>query len=223
MKATDFWRAIDHIAASQRLTPSALARKAGLDPTTFSRSKRHDANGRERWPASTSVAALLEAVGMSLPDFAALVENTHLIVGLFAASEAGTDRPASARALRQRPLRSDRPAILLVDDDEELRTHLGDFLKSAGFEVFGAADHQEALRIIESGQRLDLLMTDLVLPNGISGFATARMAQIRRPDLSVLYMTGYDIPANAADAKSLVLRKPLTAETTIKRIELLLA
>ena len=66
------WSAIDTLAERHGLTPSALARLAGLDPTTFNRSKRVTAEGRPRWPSTESIAKVLEATGTTLDDFASL-------------------------------------------------------------------------------------------------------------------------------------------------------
>jgi phage repressor protein C with HTH and peptisase S24 domain len=69
------WTAIDALAARYGLSPSGLAKLAGLDPTTFNKSKRGAANGKLRWPSTESVAKILAATGASLDDFVALVEN----------------------------------------------------------------------------------------------------------------------------------------------------
>lgn len=73
MQHADIWRALDALAASHRLTASGLARAAGLDPTTFNRSKRISPDGKERWPSSESVTRALHAVGADYEDFAALM------------------------------------------------------------------------------------------------------------------------------------------------------
>ncbi|MBK9083127.1 MAG: helix-turn-helix transcriptional regulator [Rhizobiales bacterium] len=67
------WTALDALAARVGLSASGLARKAGLDATTFNRSKRVTADGRARWPSTESVAKVLEATGVSFDDFVALV------------------------------------------------------------------------------------------------------------------------------------------------------
>ena len=67
------WAAIDRLAADHDLSPSGLARRAGLDPTTFNRSKRVAADGRPRWPSTESIAKILEATGAKLGDFLALL------------------------------------------------------------------------------------------------------------------------------------------------------
>src|SRR5262249_372910 len=73
MKHDDIWRALDTLAAENGLSASGLARRAGLDPTTFNPSKRRMQDGRARWPSTESVAKVLEATGASLEAFTALV------------------------------------------------------------------------------------------------------------------------------------------------------
>ncbi len=63
------WGAIDALAAAHGATASGLARKAGLDSTTFNKSKRSSGNGRLRWPSTESIAKILEATGASLEEF----------------------------------------------------------------------------------------------------------------------------------------------------------
>ncbi len=69
------WRAIDRLAARYGLSPSGLARQAGLDPTTFNKSKRITKEGKQRWPSTESLAKVLNATGASLSEFVSLVEN----------------------------------------------------------------------------------------------------------------------------------------------------
>jgi len=71
------WAAIDALAARKGLTPSGLARRAGLDPTTFNPSKRIASDGRPRWPSTESLSKILEATGEPLHVFvAAMKEET---------------------------------------------------------------------------------------------------------------------------------------------------
>lgn len=69
------WAALDAIAARHSLSPSGLARKAGLDSTAFNRSKRCAADGRLRWPSTESLAKVMEATGESLGTFVHLIEG----------------------------------------------------------------------------------------------------------------------------------------------------
>ncbi|MDB5366595.1 MAG: transcriptional repressor LexA [Rhodospirillales bacterium] len=73
----DVWRAIDRLAERHGLSTSGLARKAGLDPTTFNKSKRATADGRLRWPSTESIAKVLQATGSSLAELVGLTEGTR--------------------------------------------------------------------------------------------------------------------------------------------------
>jgi phage repressor protein C with HTH and peptisase S24 domain len=67
------WTALDRLAESAGLSPSGLAKKSGLDPTTFNKSKRITNDGRERWPSTESVAKALAATGTAIDSFVRLI------------------------------------------------------------------------------------------------------------------------------------------------------
>lgn len=69
------WVALDRLAARVGLSPSGLAKRAGLDPTTFNRSKRVTSDGRERWPSTESIAKALAAADCSIDGFARLIDE----------------------------------------------------------------------------------------------------------------------------------------------------
>ncbi len=69
------WSAVDRLAARAGLSASGLARRAGLDPTTFNKSKRITAEGRARWPSTESIAKALAATGTTLDIFVGLVQG----------------------------------------------------------------------------------------------------------------------------------------------------
>ena len=69
------WSAIDTLAGRYGMTASGLARKAGLDATTFNKSKRQTPDGRQRWPSTESIAMVLEATGASLDEFMGFLES----------------------------------------------------------------------------------------------------------------------------------------------------
>jgi phage repressor protein C with HTH and peptisase S24 domain len=82
------WRGIDLLAERNRLSASGLAKRAGLDPTTFNKSKRTTKQGKSRWPSTESVSKILEATGTPMAEFVGLIDE-------------GGDRPAPpARRLR---------------------------------------------------------------------------------------------------------------------------
>jgi phage repressor protein C with HTH and peptisase S24 domain len=71
------WSALDRLAARSGLSASALAKRAGLDPTTFNRSKRITPDGRPRWPSTESVAKALTATGTTIDSFVGLITDNH--------------------------------------------------------------------------------------------------------------------------------------------------
>jgi phage repressor protein C with HTH and peptisase S24 domain len=93
---TQIWGAIDALAERYQLSPSALARKAGLDATTFNRSKRQTSDGRQRWPSTESIAKILDATGAGVEEFMSLVlsmpqlkQRTIPLIGLAQAGGGG--------------------------------------------------------------------------------------------------------------------------------------
>jgi CheY-like chemotaxis protein len=116
---------------------------------------------------------------------------------------------------------SDRSHILLVDDEEGFRYAAAKALRKAGFEVASFPDYRGALETLEGNAPLDLLITDIVMPDRINGFALARMARMRRLDLKVLYLTAYDVPSTEAIGK--VLRKPITPDVLTEEVRRALA
>lgn len=69
------WDAIDKLAAKNRLSASALAKRAGLDPTTFNKSKRTTKQGKARWPSTESVSKILEATSTPMAEFVGLMTD----------------------------------------------------------------------------------------------------------------------------------------------------
>ena len=106
--------------------------------------------------------------------------------------------------------------ILVVDDDDAMSYALTRVLAAEGYNVVGAHDYRDALRILEDGAPVDLLLTDLRLP-GVNGFALARMGRMRHHDLKVVYMTAYDeFPAN--EAVGPVMHKPVDPDRLLRAI-----
>jgi len=67
------WTALDRLAERAGLSPSGLAKRSGLDPTTFNKSKRTSADGRERWPSTESVSKALAATNSSIETYVQLI------------------------------------------------------------------------------------------------------------------------------------------------------
>jgi phage repressor protein C with HTH and peptisase S24 domain len=87
------WGALDRLAERAGMSASGLARRAGLDPTTFNKSKRITADGRERWPSTESVAKALAAANASVDNFVQLLGDaarTAQSVPLLGLAQAGS-------------------------------------------------------------------------------------------------------------------------------------
>src|SRR5712691_10838856 len=69
------WNALDRLATRSKLSPSGLAKRSGLDPTTFNRSKRITPDGRARWPSTESIAKALAATGTNVEIFVSLIAD----------------------------------------------------------------------------------------------------------------------------------------------------
>jgi phage repressor protein C with HTH and peptisase S24 domain len=90
---TQIWRGIDRLAQRAGLSASGLARRAGLDPTTFNESKRTASGGKPRWPSTESLAKAMAAAGASFEEFASLATGvkTGRSVPLIGLAQAGSE------------------------------------------------------------------------------------------------------------------------------------
>ncbi len=95
MQHGDIWRALDALAARKGLSVSGLARAAGLDPTTFNKSKRQAPDGKPRWPSTESVTRALDAIEADWEEFAALLagrpSGSGLSIPIVGMARAGAD------------------------------------------------------------------------------------------------------------------------------------
>src|SRR5205085_8663091 len=104
--------------------------------------------------------------------------------------------------------------ILIVEDDDDLRAYLTDVVRGLGYGVLNAANGKRALDLLNQAKSpIALLLTDVVMP-GMTGRELADSAIKQRPDLKVLYMTGYSRNAithhGRLDPRLDVLQKPIT-------------
>ena len=120
--------------------------------------------------------------------------------------------------------RTSGPArLLIVDDDQICGDAVARALRAAGFEVSLAPDYRLALEDLESTRPIDLLITDIVMPERVNGVALSRMARMRRPELKVIYLTAYDIPGVEDEVVGPVLHKPIAPEHLLAEVKRALA
>ncbi|QYK40111.1 MAG: response regulator [Paracoccaceae bacterium] len=82
-------------------------------------------------------------------------------------------------------------SILVVDDDDLVRIHVVSVLQDVGYRIFEAASGHEALDLLDTIGDVDLLLTDVMMPGGMNGRQLAEAALTRRPQMKVLYTSGY--------------------------------
>jgi PAS domain S-box-containing protein len=112
--------------------------------------------------------------------------------------------------------------VLVVDDETTVRMLVGEVLSELGYNTLQAADGAAALRLLQSGARIDLLVTDVGLPGGVNGRQLADAARALRPGLRVLFITGYAEKAITATSQlepgMHMMTKPFSLETLASRI-----
>ncbi|GAA3718440.1 hypothetical protein GCM10022268_28440 [Sphingomonas cynarae] len=112
--------------------------------------------------------------------------------------------------------------ILVVDDEATIRHLIDEVLDEQGYTVIGAADGAAGLKVLQSGARIELLITDVGLPNGMNGRQVADHARALRPGLKVLFITGF--AENAAvgnghlEPGMELLTKPFTLEALTSKV-----
>lgn len=116
----------------------------------------------------------------------------------------------------------DGEVVLVIDDEPTIRMLIGEVLADAGYAVIEAPDGPAGLQVLNSNARIDLLITDVGLPNGPNGRQVADAARVSRPNLKVLFITGY--AENAAVGRGrlekgmFVITKPFQMESLATRI-----
>jgi PAS domain S-box-containing protein len=113
--------------------------------------------------------------------------------------------------------------VLIVDDEPSVRMLVTEVLEDLGYSPIEASDGPAGLRILESEAAIDLLISDVGLPGGINGRQLADAARITRPELKVLFITGYAenaiIGSGHLAPGMRVLTKPFVVETLANRIQ----
>lgn len=125
------------------------------------------------------------------------------------------------------PLRpAEGETVLVVDDEATIRLLIVEVLEDLGYAALQAGDGAAGLKLLRSGRRIDLLVTDVGLPGGMNGRQLADAARTLRPELRILFITGYAESAAIGDRHleegMQVLTKPFTMRDLASRLEALL-
>lgn len=117
-------------------------------------------------------------------------EGTTVCIYLPRHHDTATEEDMSTEALKLIPTAAGE-TVMIVDDEPSIRMLFTDVLEEMGYHVIQAADSQTGLGILQSNVRLDLLISDVGLPGGMNGRQMADAARVTRPDLKVLFVTGF--------------------------------
>jgi CheY-like chemotaxis protein len=143
-------------------------------------------------------------------------------VRLYLPRYAGVDAVLQPTGGEQRAQCGDGQTVLVVDDELSIRLLITEVLEDLSYKVLKAENGASGLAILESDQRVDLLITDVGLPGGMNGRQLADAALTKRPDLKVLFITGYAETAVMGEGQLRsgmhVLTKPFSLDALGKRI-----
>ena len=113
----------------------------------------------------------------------------------------------------------DKDIVLFVEDEPLVRDSIVPELEDAGFEVITAENGEEASYILPKMRRINLLLTDIRMPGRINGWHLAEMARCRRPNLPVIYTSGFaPQPASKVEG-SVFLAKPYRVDEILNAIQ----
>jgi CheY-like chemotaxis protein len=136
----------------------------------------------------------------------------------------GANEEAAIRAeMAEAPPVGAGETVLVVDDEPTVRILVAEVLEEFGYVSIEAADGAAGLKVLQSSAPVDLLITDVALPGGMNGRQLADAARTLRPDLRVLFITGYAenalIGNGHLEPNMQVITKPFTMETLASRIK----
>jgi PAS domain S-box-containing protein len=117
-----------------------------------------------------------------------------------------------------------KPRILVVEDNEDVRELAESMLGAAGYAVVSAPSGEQALKLFEDGDPVDLVFTDVLMPGGMNGLQLADQVRQRRPGTPILITTGYmdELPSAAQAQRLDILSKPYRQEELLSRVRAIL-
>jgi CheY-like chemotaxis protein len=115
-----------------------------------------------------------------------------------------------------------RPCVLVVEDEALISRLMAEFLLDSGFAVHAVEAGEDALRYLQSGADVDVLITDINLLGPMDGAMLAREARAQRPELPIVYCSGRYSPSALAP-RSVFVKKPYSPEELCRLLERLTA
>jgi PAS domain S-box-containing protein len=183
------------------------------------------ASGKGTGLGLSQVYGFVRQTGGHIRIYSEVGEGTSIKVYLPRAHGEETDHDASER-LSDLSSAGGVETILVVEDHEQLRAFSTGALRELGYNVIEASSGRAALDVLQASRDFDLLFTDVVLPDGMSGRELAAEAMRRRPGLKVLFTTGYTRNAIAHNGKLdpgvNLISKPFTYDQLAAKVRALL-
>ena len=185
--------ALPEVAPGQYVLISISDTGSGMDEATLSRA----------FEPFFTTKPVGQGTGLGLSQVYGFVKQSGGHVKIYSEPDQGTtvriylprlgvsEGPAEPEDELLPPDGSSAETILVVEDDDDVRTYSVEVLRELGYRVIEAHDGPSALRLLERQGPVALLFTDVVLPGGMTGAQVAAQARVLRPDLKILFTTGY--------------------------------
>lgn len=113
--------------------------------------------------------------------------------------------------------------VLAVDDDPDVLALISDLLSERGYRVLKTSDPRDALALVERDAEIGLLLTDIVMPGGMNGVELAERARRHRPELPILYVSGYATSWDHRVTHGKLLAKPWRTDELLREVKAALA
>ncbi len=124
------------------------------------------------------------------------------------------------------PFTAKTRTVLVVEDDDDARATLAAMVTELGYRVVEAESGESALPILEQARPVNILLSDVIMPGGMSGIDLAKAARKRRPDIKVLFVSGYDrtviAQATRYDDSLKLLNKPFSLRDLSRELQALI-
>ena len=166
------------------------------------------------------VYGFVKQSGGNIQIYSEIGQGTSVRIFLPVSESAGSSAGADATERREADLPGGAEIILVVEDDPRLRRVLSKRLRSLGYEVIEADNGTAAMAQLATRPEVAMIFTDMVMPGGMTGYELAQAALAIKPDIKVLFTSGYAEPAIARLGQSTGawLKKPYTADELAEKV-----